>query len=55
MHGLVRAGRDSDADLLMLFGPGKNGTDLPKLVRECRDEVRQVVVLPMLSGPGIFI
>jgi hypothetical protein len=51
MHGLVRAGRDSDEDLLLLFGPGKNG-GLPKMVRECRSEVRQAVVMPMLSGPG---
>ena len=52
MNGLVRGGRDSDEDLLLLFGPGKDGVSLPKLVRECRAEVRQVVVLPMGSGPG---
>ncbi len=44
MHGLVRAGRDSDDDLIMLFGI------LSKFVTDTRRQVREMVVL--LSGPG---
>ncbi len=44
MHGLLRAGRDSDDDLIMLFGI------LSKFVTDTRRQVREMVVL--LSGPG---
>ncbi len=46
MNGFVRAGRDSDTDLIMLFG------NLSTFITDVRRQVREMVVLPTMSGPG---